>query len=319
MSKYICRSVPLVLFLVTALAVTAAPTKLELKFTKGETCEQVVRIESKGTVGPEGQQMPLNMTMTMRMASEVLDVKPDGMVMMKTVFKEFKISGMLGMPEMDVGQMFGLNDKVINLTLDRKGKVVEMEGMDELAGGGMPGGMSSDPGQFDFPYFPDEPVDIGGTWQDEGETGLPGSPVKGKRSRNYVLRDIKEADGMTVAVIGVKEKTAIEDATMTTKAPMGGNVEITQHINSMTIEQEGEMLLDIAKGCVLGAQVLMKLNQDVSISTGVQGQEFPGSIKTQMDMDTTVVYNYGDKKTPDLSGLYTKRETPAEETGSTEK
>lgn len=310
MAKHVSRFLPVVLFAAVAMTVSAAPTKLALKYEKGETWEQVIKIKMKGTAGPAGQQMPLDMTMTMRMASEVLDVKPDGAVEMTQVFKEFKMGGMPGMGgEMDIGQMMGMGDKPINLTLDRKGQVVKIEGLDDLSAGGMPGGMMDNPDSFDQPFLSDKPVEIGDTWQDKSESSVLGSSGEGERIRDYVLRDIKEMAGLKVAIIGVKEKSTVKDATVKSKPmSMGGDVEMTSHINLMTIEQDGEMLFDIVSGRFLGSQLLMKMDQDISISPGGQGQQL--SMTIRMDMDVTEVYNYGDTETPDLSALYTKRETP---------
>jgi hypothetical protein len=299
------------------MTVVAAPTRLGLKFKKGETCEQVFQIKAKGSVEAAGQKMPLDMSIRMGMASEVLDVKPDGAVAAAWIFKEFKMSGAPGMPgEMDLSQMLGLSDKPIHLTFDQKGRVLNAEGLDQLSSTGMPGNMMNSPSGFDYPYLPDSPVDIGETWQDQGDTSLPGSSTKSQRMRDYVLRGLREADGLQVAVIGVKETSTVKDATTTTKAQMGMNAEVTTHINSMTMEQEGEMLLDIGQGRLLGAQISMKLDQDASLSVGGQGQSFP--MKTQMDMRITQVCNYGDKETPDLSALYTKQETPVDKKAKAE-
>jgi hypothetical protein len=302
----------MVLFAVAAATVAAAPTQLALKFKKGETCERVIQLKGKGSVGTEGQQIPLNMTMTMRMASQVVDVKPDGAITMESVLKEFKMGGVPGMPgEMDLSQMLGLDNKPVRLTLDQKGKVINTEGFEQLSSSGMPGGMMDSPEMLaDYPFFTDKPVDIGDTWQDQSEKALPGSPTKAKRIRDYVLRAVREVDGLRVAVIGVTDKTTVGDTTINTKLPMGGDAEMTQHINSMDVETDGEMLLDIVTGRVLGEQARMKINQDVSISAGGPGQQ--ARVKTRMDMDATTVCNYGDQKIPDLSALYTKRETPAD-------
>lgn len=207
--------------------------------------------------------------------------------------------------EMDLSQMLGLGDKPVRIVFDRMGQVVKTEGLEEIAGG-MQGGMMNTPEQYDYPFFPDKPVDIGETWQHQDETSLPGSPAKGKRTRNYVLRGVREVNGMQVAIIGVKEKTVITDATSAMKAPMGGDMEMTQHIKSMTVEHDGEMLLDIVQGRVLDAQGILNIDQDISISGAGQGQQI--NVKTQMDLNATFGYDYGDQETPDLSALYTKRE-----------
>ncbi|MFH1738541.1 MAG: hypothetical protein ABIH23_06000 [bacterium] len=299
-------AVGLMVFLLSAGAI-AAPTQLALKFNKGETFDQSTQIQIKASSGTEGSQMPTDMKMSMGFAFEVLDVKPDRSIAMKSVCKEMKVG------EMDVGQAFGMIDKSITLTVDSKGRVSDVQGLEDLApGGGMPGDPLSGANQFIFPYLPDDPIEIGDTWRNEGEIEFPGASTKAKNCEDYVLRDIKELDGLQVAIIGIKSNSTIEDVTMTINSPIAANMEISYHINMMTIEKDGEMLLDTGNGKILGAKLLVKTDQDASVSTGVPGQNFDTSIKAKADTDLTTVYKYGDQETPDLSGLYTERE-PAEE------
>jgi len=294
------------LVLMLAVPLMAAPVKLAHKFNTGEKFDQNITIDMKGSAGPEGQKMPLEMTMRMAIGSEVLDVKPNGTFSMKMSFKEMKMSGAGMSGEIDLGEMMQTKDKSFTILFGKKGNVLKTEGMEDLSPGGMPGGMNQTPGQFDLPFFPDHPVDVGNRWEYKGHPEMPGTGTKAEQVKEYVLKALKELNGSKIAVVGVKEKTTIENATQTISSPMGGNIEITQNIKSLTVDQDGEMLFDVDKGRVLGMRALMKTVADVSISTGVQGQNFPGSMKTDMDMNVNFVYDYADTETPDLSGLYSK-------------
>ncbi len=72
MFKNLSRSLPVALILVCSVATVAAPVDLKLKFRKGETFEQSIQIKNKGTMGPEGTQMPIDTLMKMRLAFDVL-------------------------------------------------------------------------------------------------------------------------------------------------------------------------------------------------------------------------------------------------------
>jgi len=324
MFKNLCRSLLVVLILVCSVATVAAPVDLKLKFRKGETFEQSIQIKNKGTMGPEGTQMPIDTLMKMRLAFDVLEVNGDQSAQLKSSMKELKISGMpMVQGELDYAEILGLKDQSMQLTIDSRGNVIATEGAESLGGpGAMPGSPMSNSAQFEyFPTLPDHPVEVDETWVNEKKVQLPGASVEGVNREEYVLRGIKEWNGIQVAVIGMKSKAEVKDATMSLESPgsMGAEVQMTYCINSMNTEKEGEMLMDIEKGRLLGADLVIKTRGDISISTGVQGENFPSTIKTVSNMDTDVVYRYGEEETPDLSSLYTKREEPTEQNQSTTK
>ena len=310
MSQKLSRSLLVLLLLAGVVAVIAAPTRLTLKFNKGDAFEQSTVIHAKGTSGPEGTQMPQNMDMSMRFDFEVTDVQSDGSVAMKSVLKEMKVG------QMDVGKMFGLKDKAITLMLNSKGRISSVEGLENLGpAGGMPDNPLSSVNQVLFPALPDHPVEVGATWRDEGDMEYPGSSAKGKKVDEYVFRDIKTLGDSPIAVIEIKGHTTIKNATMSIPSPVASNVKINYRINSITSEKEGEFLLDIGKGRFLGAKIRIKTDQDLSFATGVQGKKFNSTVKTHMNLDMETNCTYGDEKAPDLSGLYTTPQTQKEETG----
>ena len=135
MLKSFCRSLLVISILVCSMAIVAAPVDLKLKFQKGETFEQSIQVKNKGTMGPEGTQMPIDTLMKIRMDFQVLEIKDDQSTQLKSSVSEMKMSGMPMMQgEVDYAEMLGLKDQSVELTVNNRGHVTTKEGASALGG-----------------------------------------------------------------------------------------------------------------------------------------------------------------------------------------
>jgi hypothetical protein len=259
-----------------------------------------VKIKSDQQIsGPSETKMGSDMAMTMEMT---VDKATDKGQMFHLMFRRFqmKVTGPqeISYDSAQAGENDNnpisakfkeLLDKKIDVTLDDKGALSKIEGLE------MPGldNMVKSSLGIDTRHLPDKAVAVGDHWDTTVKQDIPMIGAVNLKMTS-TLRKVEKSDSRQVAVVDVEGR--MEKADKTGK-PAGDDADKSSKID---MKLKGTMKVDVASGRPLESKIDMDM--DVSMSVPAPGQEKPVSMslknKSNVDMTTKEGKYEAPKTTP---------------------
>lgn len=159
-------------------------------------------------------------------------------------------------------ELLNLKGKTFGITLNDKGEVTKVSGMDQLGGNSMSDSSLRSMLEMSFKLYPDHPVKPGDTWKNEFQSDL-GGIMKMKLSNTYELIQVKEG------IAEIKTESVIS-------SEKGNNDKVEMNLSGT---QSGIMRLDVKSGMLKDSKLKQKLSGKMKAS----GMEIP------MDMESDVM------------------------------
>lgn len=276
----------LLLFVLTALvAAHAEPTKLELKFNKGDVDKYSYTMKMSMKM-PDIPDAPTNMnaTISMNVVQRIMDVLPDGSAMIKCW------TGDISMDAPFMGKEKGqkIPSKTIYMTMSKEGKVISFQEDEKTPA--KPGSAPAFGLQGSSPFgstFPAEPVDVGSTW--DQSPNFPAS--SGQFKVTAKLESASEKIGDAVALKIVQTCTAHMELAQMMKmfsGVLGGNGITPDMMQSLSGDADmsgtGAIYFSPELGKILKYNGAFSYVMNIGLPAEVKQQGGPSSIKLLADL-----------------------------------
>jgi len=289
---------------------TTEKIDLKLNLTEGATYSTLMITDQKISQTVQGRPVDVNQTMSMTIDSEVLSVEPDGTTTLTVTYRtmQLKMDGPMGTIEYDsqnpvidsndpqaammVAMYSAMLDQSITMKLTPKGKILQIDGFDEMMENMMDKMAVDDPnmaqamkdmmknfisedklmemGQGMVSTFPDWPVGIGDVWYDTISLGA-GFPID--LDVTNILKDRKDG----VAVIESIAKMDMGD-------PNSSLIEVEDMKMNLLLSgtQNATTEVDEATGWIIAADTIQNFTGVIKIEPNPkmpEGMSMPMSIK----------------------------------------
>lgn len=159
-------------------------------------------------------------------------------------------------------ELLNLKGKTFGITLNDKGEVTKVSGMDQLGGNSMSDSSLRSMLEMSFKLYPDHPVKPGDTWKNDFQSDL-GGIMKMKLANTYELIQVKDG------VAEIKTESVIS-------SEKGNNDQVEMNLSGT---QSGIMRIEVKSGMLKGSKLKQKLSGKMKAS----GMEIP------MDMESDVI------------------------------
>jgi hypothetical protein len=289
---------------------SAEKIDLKLNLTEGVTYSTLMIMDQKISQTVQGRPIDVNQIMSMTMDSEVLAVEPNGTTTLTVTYStmKLKMDGPMGTIDYDsqnpvidsndpqtammVAMYSAMLDQKITMKLTPKGKILQIDGFDEMMENMMDQLPGEDPnmvqamkdmmknfisedkfeemGQGMVSTFPDWPVGIGDVWYDTMSLGA-GFPID--LDVTNILKDRK--DGVTVIESVAKMDMGDPNSSLIEVEGMNMNLQLSGTQNSTTE-------VDEATGWTIAADTIQNFTGVMKIEPNPQmpeGMAIPMSIK----------------------------------------
>lgn len=159
-------------------------------------------------------------------------------------------------------ELLNLKGKTFGITLNDKGEVTKVSGMDQLGGNSMSDSSLRSMLEMSFKLYPDHPVKPGDTWKNDFQSDL-GGIMKMKLANTYELIQVKEG------IAEIKTNSVIS-------SEKGNNDKVEMNLSGT---QSGIMRIEVKSGMLKDSKLKQKLSGKMKAS----GMEIP------MDMESDVL------------------------------
>lgn len=281
----------------------AKKLNLKLNLKEGETYQQVMVSKTKVAQEIMGQKIDIQMTMTSTTSFKVVEIT-DGNYNMEVSYDEMSMN--MEMPQGSQNYssestvqddpissvLSSLIDRKFSITMNKKGEVLEVEGMDEMMasmfdkiGKGNPQiqqmqeqfknafGEDAFKGNFEktTAIYPEGKIKKGAEWEKESSQSI-GFTINSKSK--YKLVDFNRA---VASVTGSSILETPEDSQILEMGPMKMQYDLKG-------EMKTEMKIDIKTGWIQEAQMSQKLDGEITMT----GENIPEPMKLPMKMKSDI-------------------------------
>lgn len=259
---------------------------LQWKFPAGRKLNIVMTQQMRNAQELGGQEMATDMSTTSYMTWEVAEVDESGVATinstidrmtmnMKSPQGEFEIDSdakqeLTGMAKVVGETLIGMVGKPFGQTMNTRGQVLTVDFPAEFEKASMVMGKDAMEKLIKnaSPTFPDKPIAVGETWDQETTTGMPNGLGEMRLQSTYTYQGTESVDGKMLDIIGIGMKV---DFVTSDDSP--ASIEVTDQ------NTNGKMYFDSANGHT----AMMKVEQKMAMTITMGAQKINQKIENNTE------------------------------------